>query len=520
MNFTESFPKLISKAYSARSQRIRRQRVTADSTALGFDMFSLLTYISALASAGISRDSLLENTIRQDNQLVYYFRQVFLLAKRMGIEYSRAFTLVGRIAKATTVRSLLLRLAGAAASGEGEQETINEELEVEKEQFSSQYERSVESLRKWTDAYIAVLVSVTLLMVVVMISTIISPVTTNLMLLVALAVVAISGLFGYVIYRTAPVDVKTYSVGWGPCYRSRAFLLLYVGGLLGILAALVVWKQFGFGPAVIVFGIFMLPSGLYSLRDDNLVDSIDRDLSNFIRVLGVSVTTLQTTIPDVMTRMDRRYMGALEPYVNRLSMRLSYHLKPNYCWERFIAETGSELVRRTVRPFVDAVHYGAKGNSAGTTCSQFALRMSLLRARRALVASSFAHLMIPMHLTVTALLIFIFQVLVVFNTELRETVGDLNSTPQGQTGPLDLRSVEGLPIDPATLPFFQTQDLGFFYAITMGVVLLITALNSLVPRFAAGGHSLKCVFFGSLMLIISGLNLTIIPPMVARLFVI
>ena len=146
MNFTESFPKLISKAYSARSQRIRRQRVTADSTALGFDMFSLLTYISALASAGISRDSLLENTIRQDNQLVVYFRQVFLLAKKMGIEYSRAFTLVGRIAKATTVRSLLLRLAGAAASGEGERETINEELEVEKEQFSSQYERSVESL--------------------------------------------------------------------------------------------------------------------------------------------------------------------------------------------------------------------------------------------------------------------------------------------------------------------------------------------------------------------------------------
>ena len=86
--------------------------------------------------------------------------------------------------------------------------------------------------------------------------------------------------------------------------------------------------------------------------------------------------------------------------------------------------------------------------------------------------------------------------------------------------PLGLGSVEGLPIDPAALPFFQTQDLGFIYAITMGVILLLTAINSLVPRFASGGHTLKYIFFGSLMLVISGLNLTIIPSVVARLFVI
>ena len=88
--------------------------------------FSLLTYISAVAGAGLGRDALLENTLRQDNQLVVYFQRVFVLAKSMGVEYYRAFALVGRKAKAARVRSLLLRLAGAVASGEGEKETIDE----------------------------------------------------------------------------------------------------------------------------------------------------------------------------------------------------------------------------------------------------------------------------------------------------------------------------------------------------------------------------------------------------------
>jgi archaellum biogenesis protein FlaJ (TadC family) len=132
-----------------------------------------------------------------------------------------------------------------------------------------------------------------------------------------------------------------------------------------------------------------------------------------------------------------------------------------------------------------------------------------------------------MHMAVTALLIFIFQILVVFNTEFRQTVGEFNNTPQGFNntpqgieGPLGLRNVEGLPIDPATLPFFQTQELGFIYALTVAVILLVTLINSLVPRFASGGHHLKCVFFGSLMLIISGFNLTVIPTVVIRLFAI
>ena len=125
-----------------------------------------------------------------------------------------------------------------------------------------------------------------------------------------------------------------------------------------------------------------------------------------------------------------------------------------------------------------------------------------------------------MHVVVTALLVFIFQILVVFNTGLSETVGNFKHNPQGQMQMPGLSNIEGLPIDPGTLPFFQTQDLGFIYTVTIGVILLITAINTFVPRLAAGGHTLKCSFFGSLMLMISGLNLTFIPPVVTKLFAI
>ena len=52
------------------------------------------------------------------------------------------------------------------------------ETEIQLEQYSRKYERDLESLRKWTDAYVALMVSVTLVVVVSLVSMMIYSVGT------------------------------------------------------------------------------------------------------------------------------------------------------------------------------------------------------------------------------------------------------------------------------------------------------------------------------------------------------
>ena len=85
---------------------------------------------------------------RQDYKTVGFFRQVYLLSKRLGFEYARSFRLVARKAKAASVKNLLLRFAGAISSGVSEADFLAEEARVERDQYINGYYRSLEALTK------------------------------------------------------------------------------------------------------------------------------------------------------------------------------------------------------------------------------------------------------------------------------------------------------------------------------------------------------------------------------------
>lgn len=105
---------------SIKSSRKRTARVSSDDSVLSFDLLSNLTYMSALATGGSSRDLIFEKAMDQDFKTGIYFRQVYMLTKRMGFEYVRAFRMVAKKAGANSVKTLLLRFAGAITAGVSE----------------------------------------------------------------------------------------------------------------------------------------------------------------------------------------------------------------------------------------------------------------------------------------------------------------------------------------------------------------------------------------------------------------
>ena len=357
------------------------------------------------------------------------------------------------------------------------------------------------------DAYAALLVSVALIVVVAMISTMLYDIGNGFVFMLNATMFVMSFFGVYIIYKSAPFEIKTYKNHKGPKERQRATFLLLALLPIGVLAALYLAVTSGLGMGLLALGLFLMPPGIYAFMDDAKVTQLDNQLDKFIRSLGNVAEALGSTLSVAMSKIDRRSLGPLEPYVKRLQIRLRNQISPKVCWDRFKDETGSELVNRSTTMFLDGTNLGGSPSRVGEIAADYALTMSLLRAKRFVTATPFAYLTIPLHGAMTALLIFVMEIMRAFNGKLTEAVAELDAQRPGAS------------LSMPNLPVFQPSDITETTVLTMGAVIVLTIANTLAPKFATGGHHLKLAFYGSIMCTLSGLNLILIPPVASSLIV-
>ena len=504
-------------------------KVSSDNLDIGFDLLSNLTYMSVLSLGSLPRDQVLEHCARQHFKTAVFFDFIYVMAKRVGMEYTHAFQLAAEKARASSVKSLLLRFAASISSGESEREFVIQEAQTEGERYGNEYERGVENLRKWTDAYAAILISVTLIMVVSLVSTMMGSLDQSFIIIMAFALFFITGVGVYIIHKVAPVEAVTYDAkGALTKHRKKARLLLMLLAPIGVAAAIFFGPQYnmmmGSAVAFLAIGISILPAGWYAWKDDGSVCNLDAEFPTFIRSVGTIAGASGVTLTQALKKIDTKSMGSLEPHIDRLNVRLGAHLPTEACWDAFRAETGSELVRRTTHMLEDGAELGGRPDHVGSICSTFAQTMVQLRAKRALTASTFSFLTLPMHATMTFILVFVLEIITNFNTKLTSASAGL----EGGEG-MNFAVPDGLTIPPGVslpaqgelaggLELFGNQDMGMVTLMIVIVVAILTIANSLAPKAAAGGSNLKIVSYFGLMSLVSGFILAIVPMVTSKIF--
>jgi len=485
--------------------------------------------MSVLSLGSLPRDQVLEQCARQDFKTSVFFEFIYLMAKRVGMEYTRAFQLAAEKARATSVKSLLLRFAASISSGKSEREFVIQEAETEGERYGNEYERGVENLRKWTDAYAAILISVTLIMVVSLVSTMMGSLDENFIVIMAFALFFITGVGVYIIYKVAPVEQVTYDAdGALTKYRKKARRLLALLLPIGVATALVFGPpqgiMMGSAVAFLAIGLSLMPAGWYAWKDDGIVSNLDSEFPTFIRRLGNIAGASGVTLTEALKRIDTKSMGSLEPHIDRLNVRLAARIPTQQCWDAFRAETGSELVRRTTQMMEDGSSLGGQPNQVGNICSSFAQNMVQLRAKRALTASTFSFLTLPMHATMTFILVLVLEIISTFNTKLGSASAGIDGT-----GRAEFAVPDGLAIPPGVslpakgelsggLELFGNQDMGLVTLMIVVVVLILTIANSVTPKAAAGGSNMKLVSYLGLMSLVSGFVLAVVPIVTGKIF--
>lgn len=481
-----------------------------EKTIFELDILFMLTYMAAIATSDITRAQIFEySSERKEYVISKYIRKIYLLAKNLNYEYSRACKIVSEKLKESMAKDLFGRFSNAISSGEPEKVFLKEELETMMTIFKNKYEKDVEALKKWMDGYTALLVSTTLVVLIQMISLVIYN-TGNMNSLVkatSFMILFICLIGVYLLYRSAPQDVKTHSL------EDKSVEQEKIGKLEKILlpaafAVFIILLYVNAGAALIVLSLMIAPIGILGFIDDRNIDRRDNDFAPFIKTLGSIAGITGTTVSSCISKLEKESVGSLEPFIKRLKTRLEVGIDGGIAWRKFAGESGSELISRLTKIFFDAIKLGANPAEVGKTTGFSCLNISLLRIKRNAAAASFVGLIIPMHAVMVGLLLFVGGILSKFNEMVTTNIASMG---------ID-EAVEGMQSGFGMFNVLGTGSVELVNSFATTTIIILTIANVLALKCASGGGRYKLCTFGSVIALLSGVEMLVVPRIAEVIF--
>ncbi len=471
---------------------------------MSFDLYYQLSYMSTVAASGVPRDQIFERSAELQCTSAEYFRRVQLARTRLKYDYARACRAVGEPLKEEDVKGLLLRFSSSLISGEPEVDFLTREARARADDYENEYGRNLEAMRMWTDAYVSLILSAVLVVVIGIVSTMIWKIETAMVIAMAFIAVATTAVGVWLIWLVSPKEsmVLRWPGSKEQKLVSRLFKLL-VPVALGIAALLLISVQ-NLGLVLIVAAAIIFPIGFIISRDDRNISRRDDEVGVFLRSLGGVCTALGTTVGSAMDRLDLDAINVLRGSVKNLHTRLKAGIRSKLSWKKFIDETGSELANRSVGMFYDAIEVGGSAGQAGQHAADYASRIALLRAKRRTIAGPFRWLCLTMHTAVIIILVFITEVIVAFGGMVGQAEANLPKT--SDTPAL------------STLSSFNLSGLALMHQMVLPLVLIFTIANAIAPSLADGGSKYKILSNLGFTAAISGVCLLVLPSVAGALF--
>jgi len=472
-----------------------------------FDLLYQLSYMSVVASAGVPRKHIFGSSSLLTCTTAAYIRKVELTCNRLGYDYAKACRVVGESVKPEEIKGLLLRFSSSLTAGEPEAEFLTREAEAHIKAYENEYGRKLESLKKWTDAYVSLILSAVLVVIVGLVSTMIYTISTVFIVGLVAVCIGTTGVGTWLIYIMSPKEGMVLS--WAGTGKLRLFQVLKVLiPIAVVICAALIFIGANLGWVLLIGAALIFPIGYIAMSNDKKVGKRDVEVGPFLRSLGGVCSAIGTTVKDAVGRLDFNAINTLRPMVKRLNTRLVAGIRAKICWERFIEETGSELARRSMTMFYDAIELGGEAEQAGYHSSLFAIKIALLRAQRKTIASPFRWLCYIMHACVIALLIFITEVICTF--------GEMIAA--AEKGLPEIAGAQGAT---STVAFgsFNFATLQLMHSLVIPLVLVFTVANALVPSMADGGSRWKFLYDLGITGAISGAGLVFLPAIANMIFV-
>ena len=491
----------------------RISQVTEDRK-MGADLLFLNTYMASLAMANASRPEIFGYASNRKEYIsAKYITKVDMFVKKWNYSYSEALGIVADRTHNTNLKSMLNRYANAIDSGVPDDDFLKNELSTVRSVYRSQVEQGLEMLKKWGDAYIAMLLSGTVICVTIMISiAIYSPQGLDATLNMAYAIVLTICVFGNLLmYTSVPDDPKSHGLTEKSSKEQQTIHAMERIIIPLTIGAVVVMALIGINAGLIFLlaGILMAPLGIIGFIDDSNITLRDNDFSTFIRSLGAIMGGQGTTAVHALATIDKKSLTALEPLVNSVYSQMNLGLDNKQIWDKFIGESGSNLIYKYLNIYLDTVIMGGPPEPIGTVVGSSVLEQTLLREKKDMHARSFIVLLVPMHMAMVGIFVVLFRIMLTLTGSVSAMMAKFEATTAASGG----ISVGGVSAGSALggmsmFTNFPEKEMGNFVVMSLTI---ITLSNILAARIVGGGDRYMFYFYAAIFCTLTGLILLIAP---------
>ncbi|MBR1368396.1 flagellar assembly protein FlaJ [Methanocalculus chunghsingensis] len=484
------------------------------------DILFMVTYMNSLAIARASRPEIFAATAeRKEYAPARAIRKVEFFVKRWGYSYVQSLSIVAERTENEILRTLLNRFANSMESGVPDEDFLDGEISSSMEIFRNSQDSGFELLKKWGDAYIAMLLSAVVIAVTIMISVAIySPGDVKETLSITYWIIILISLFGIgTMFQTVPTDERVYkSMEWlskeqGMIARMEKIILPAT-----VAAWLLTWAA-GV-PAGIIFmlvGIMLAPLGILAYIDNKNVIARDEEFPNFIRGVGSIMGGKGGTMSQALAEIDKKSMAHLSPHMLSVFSKLNLGLNEELSWRKFVGECGSNFIYKYLNIFRDTVNMGGDSKKIGTVVADSMLEQVLMRKKREMISMGFIVLLIPMHAAMAGIFIALYHILVTLSRAITEVMGnfDAASAALSESTVAPLGGVGG-----GALGIFVDFPEAVVGAYVVNILIIICISNVIVAKLAVGGDRSIAYPFAAIMVFVTGVLFMVIPPVIEVFF--
>ncbi|MGC8936340.1 MAG: type II secretion system F family protein [Candidatus Methanomethylicaceae archaeon] len=381
-----------------------------------------LMHMLVCAYADISSLEIVRATSRSNFGSITKFMKKISVLVELGIDLPRSIEITRKDARLPYFRDFLQRFSQIAKMGEDMIAFLNKEYGNFMIVYSSDMERSNTRLRRFTEAYSAILSSGILIVMIMIFSGMIWGAGLEFISAVVPGVIVIYGLFSVFFYVYSPVvKMISNSERSENVERLLKFEKLLLRLTLIACTAVLVLLIFGLAPrdlGIIILSVAGLPLliiGYLGRRRIKVIESLDERFPEFMTMLTTSLSNLGTSIIYAFQDIAKLDFGKLSPHIKSLAAKFGVGISKTKSWESFKKNTSSELIRIHVEAFNEASLYGSPAKVFGPLITNSSIFLLTLRKRVEETAALMRGIVVPMHPILCAIMGLIMAIVETFS---------------------------------------------------------------------------------------------------------
>ncbi len=351
-----------------------------------------ITYAGTLSTLRINRTMLFKKIAEEKEygELAMFADRIVYLSKAWNLGYSKTCRKMAVLSPSKIFGDFLDRLAAVLDFGEDLEVFLTEEQDAVMDDYSNEYNKSMQNIRMLEDVFISLTISIAFAMAAALL--------LPLLMGVSIMVIVKYSLLGLIVMDLMLILMIK---GFIPSDRICHNLMIVDPGTKKILKAFIIILPISFliisvltyiniFPFLFNYAIGFTPLmfvGILASNEENEVFKKDKAFPVFVRALGGAVATRGGGVTSSLGALRVHDFGVLNKLLINLYRRLKVGSERFMAWLFFAGESGSNLINYFVHIFAKSIYMGGDSIKISEIISKNFTRLISLRKLRLQLAA-------------------------------------------------------------------------------------------------------------------------------------